>query len=426
MNKTILKILSIVLCFSIFATGCDVSANRLEKKEVSDELKDIVYEDADMAEGEYTVMIKEQGEYVPYLVITDNYNGSKNCLLLRKYLLDEFRRFDEFAEVCTYYGDCELDAFLNEEYINMYSNEIQNMMIESKVEITAYLGVVSGELLKKSIKRKIFILSYEETCNDKDSSIVKEGEPIKYFEERAHLIATKSNGESAIYWLRTPDPYYESAVCAISDDGLCLVSGISGGRFEYEHGVRPVFCLPRDTKIVEVDGLYYIEADYNSLDVMNNAEDRRDMLYEEVSVPHMAEQAPAVPFDYQPEGYNVYVKPALACEIEAHKDDETFKFHTIIYSGNLADWDAVVFDINNNPDNDIYLDMDYWIPKECEDGQDRYYYVFTADEIKALSEHEIHCAYVGLGTCDMEKANWDTEEGILEYCELYGDGYVKQ
>ena len=392
---------------------------------MSDELKDIVYEDTDMAEGEYTVMIKEQGEYVPYLVITDNYNGSKNCLLLRKYLLDEFRRFDEFAEVCTYYGDCELDAFLNEEYINMYSNEIQNMMIESKVEITAYLGVVSGELLKKNIKRKIFILSYEETCNDEDSSIVKEGEPIKYFEERAHLIATKSNGESAIYWLRTPDPYYESAVCAISDDGLCLVSGISGGSFEYEHGVRPAFCLPRNTKIVEVDGLYYIEADYNSLDVMNNAEDRRDMLYENVLTPEQTNIVSPISKDYRKEGYNEFIRPGLTQVMDAHKDDEKYKYHVVLYSVYEIDLEEILFEINNE-ENEVFLNKDYWKLLEKPYYKNSYYYLLTKKEILALSEYKINLAYVGSGTCDMEKANWDTEEGILEYCELYGDGYVKQ
>jgi hypothetical protein len=56
----------------------------------------------------------------------------------------------------------------------------------------------------------------------------------------------------------------------------------------------------------------------------------------------------------------------------------------------------------------------------------RFYYILTAAEINALADMEINCAYVCTGTCDMDKANWDTPEGILEYCELYGDGYVKK
>ncbi len=376
-------------------------------------------------ESEYTVMIKEQGEYVPYLVITDSYDDGENCLLLRKYLLDEYMRYGESHQFNpSYYGCSELGAYLNDEFIKLFSNDMQAIIIDSPVEISTYDSISCLTEEMEYINRKVFLLSYYEMNFDYNRTKNLEGTSIDYFNSVERRIAYNENGEKGEWWLRTPELRSESVVMGVTMNGEGAGCGISGGSFEYELGVRPAFCLPRDTKIVEVDGLYYIEADYNSLDVMNNAEDRRDMLYEDVLLPQMTTLVDKVPFEYKPEGYDVCIKPALAIEMEAHRDDEGHKYHTIIYSGNTADWDEVIFDINNNPDNEIYLDMDYWLPKKSEGGKDRYYYVFTADEINALVEHNIDCAYVGLGTCDMEKANWDTEEGILEYCELYGDGYV--
>ena len=39
----------------------------------------------------YTVYVMENGRYIPYLVLTHDYNGY--TLLLRKHLLDEFMRY---------------------------------------------------------------------------------------------------------------------------------------------------------------------------------------------------------------------------------------------------------------------------------------------------------------------------------------------
>lgn len=49
-------------------------------------LRDLAY-DKDKRLG-YTVHIKEDGKLVPYLVLTKNYIGQGNVLLLRKHLVD--------------------------------------------------------------------------------------------------------------------------------------------------------------------------------------------------------------------------------------------------------------------------------------------------------------------------------------------------
>lgn len=423
MSKLIYKISIVILFCSFLVSGCTSLRIGINENETKNKLRDISYEDEDMSESDYTVMIKEQGEFVPYLVITDKYNGSKNCLLLRKYLLDENYRFNEEAEVCSYYGDCELDSFLNDEYIKLYSAEIQDMMVMSKVEITSYWGLVSGEGYKENIDRKIFILSYHELCNRNSSSRSNEGKEIYYFEQGYHLIATKSDGTMEAYWLRTPVTSSTAIMSAISYEGISFSCGVMGLGEEYKLGVRPAFCLPRDTSIIEVDGLYYIEADYNSLDVMNNAEDRRTLLYENILTPRQTEIVKPIDIKYRKEGYNEFVRPGLSQVMDAHKNENDYLYHVALYSIYEIDLDEILFDINNTQ-SDVYLNKDYWTLVENPYYDDTYYYIFTADEILALSEYKITLAYVGSGNCDMEKANWDTTEGILEYCELYGDGYV--
>jgi len=179
------------------------------------------------------------------------------------------------------------------------------------------------------INRKEFLLSYYEMNFDYNRTKNLEGTSIDYFNSVERRIAYNENGEKGEWWLRTPELRSESVVMGVTMNGEGAGCGISGGSFEYELGVRPAFCLPRDTKIVEVDGLYYIEADYNSLDVMNNAEDRRDMLYEEVLLPQMTTLVAKVPFEYKPEGYDMCIKPALAIEMEAHRDDDGHKYHKL-------------------------------------------------------------------------------------------------
>ena len=378
-----------------------------------------------MNEDEYTVMIKEQGKYVPYLVITDEYDDGETCLLLRKYLLDEYMRYGESDQFNpSYYGRSELGKYLDEEFIKNFSQEMQGMILESDVEISTYDSISTMDEETEYIKRKIFLLSYYELNFEYNRTKNLEGKPLRYFDSVERKIAYEEDGEKGEWWLRTPELRSNSVVMGVTMNGEGAGCGICGGSFYYKLGVRPAFCLPRDTSIIEVDGVYYIEADYNSLDVMDNAEDRSALLYEEVYVPHIAKIAQKLPFERKPEGYSVDIQPALACMIEAHKEETEYLYHTIVHSGNLANWQEVLFNINNDEENGVYLNMDYWIPKECEDGLDKYYYIFTAAEIKILAENGITCAYVGSGKGDIEKVNLETAEGVLEYCELYSDGYV--
>jgi len=64
----------------------------------------------------YTVYIQEDSKYVPYLVLTSDYNGQ--ALLLREELMLKTHVFHEEGYGCvSYYKESSIDRFLNEEFI---------------------------------------------------------------------------------------------------------------------------------------------------------------------------------------------------------------------------------------------------------------------------------------------------------------------
>ena len=417
-NKSLIPICIILIITMLISSACVANVSTEESM-----LQDISYKYY-KNEDEYTVMIKEQGEYVPYLVITDDYDDSETCLLLRKYLLDEYMRYGESDQFNpSYYGRSELGEYIETEFIKRFSQDMQGIILESNVEISTYDSITDLDEETEYINRKIFLLSYYEMGYEYNRTKNLEGKPLEYFNSTERRIAYEEDGEKGEWWLRTPELRSNSVVMGVTMNGEGAGCGISGGSFDYELGVRPAFCLPRDTSIIEVDGLYYIEADYNSLDVMNNADDRRSLLYEDILTPRQTNNAKPISNEYHKEEYNEFIRAGLTQELDAHKEEKDYLYHVAFYSVYEIDLDEILFEINNDK-TDVYLNKEYWTSVENPYYDETYYYVLTIDEILALSEYKISLAYVGSGNCDMEKANWDTTEGILEYCELYGDGYV--
>ena len=110
--------LLVILIFS----GCH------SRKEVT-KISDLAYDEN--KESGYTVYIQENSKYVPYLVLTNNYNG--NTLLLRKDILDELRAYNDYF---AYYKDSIIDKYLNNEFYNLlgekeYIKSVKDATIKS-------------------------------------------------------------------------------------------------------------------------------------------------------------------------------------------------------------------------------------------------------------------------------------------------------
>ncbi len=137
----------------------------------------------------YRVYIKENSEYIPYLVLTDYYGGNSlfggNVLLLRDYLLDELLAFDR-TQSSRMYADCDIDKFLKNEFISRFDDKFRNEILFSTIKITDYpKSHPEGRLTYDTtyISRKILILAYSEVRQKEEYFAKNEGEFLKFFKK---------------------------------------------------------------------------------------------------------------------------------------------------------------------------------------------------------------------------------------------------
>lgn len=226
---TIKKMLVLCISFVIILGLCACSGEK-EMKKVSD----LAYDKADSINYIY---VMENGKYTPFLVLTDDYNG--NTLLLRKEILDENRRINNYS---SYYANSEIDLYLNEEYLKSLT-EISQQVTTSNVEITSEdsLGVSGTDT--ETIERCVFLLSCNEVGISDSVNIASEGEVLEFFrnEENRKLYA---NEKSLSWWLRTPNTYYLSCTFVIGDNNKL------GYTNSYDqNGIRPAVCVNGDLRI---------------------------------------------------------------------------------------------------------------------------------------------------------------------------------
>ena len=86
-----------IMLICLFLSSCmknnpNNGEENLDKKELT--LRDIAYNRT--KKPDYRIGIEENGRTVPYLVLTDEYNGE--CLLLREFLLDEPMKYNVAKE----------------------------------------------------------------------------------------------------------------------------------------------------------------------------------------------------------------------------------------------------------------------------------------------------------------------------------------
>ena len=180
--------------------------------------------------SENEVYIYENGSYVPYIVITDDYAG--NTLLLRKEALPQNYRINSYD---SYYPDSDLDRYLNSVFLSSLEN-IKSDIVETEIEVTAKDSIgISGEETEK-ISRQIFILSGNEMCCSSEN-MAEEGMPLNYFKSISNR-ETLQNGKKVSCWLRTPNTFYVSCSYVIGDNNKMGFTNASDF-----NAVRPAFCI---------------------------------------------------------------------------------------------------------------------------------------------------------------------------------------
>ncbi len=210
-------------------------------------------------ENDYTVYIEENDEFVPYLVLTSDYNG--NTMLLRKYVLEEERPYNEDSQE-VFYENSLVDKFLNNEYIKTLSDYVQDNIVNTQVLVTStYTSEIGNrELETYKIERKAFLISYTELGLER-IRVAKEGKSLEYFENKKSYSAyAYEGGEERIWYLRTP--YFGNsgdAVWVVGIDGTLAGKGIlEFGEGLAKSSVRPALCVDNSLLIKEseevVDG----------------------------------------------------------------------------------------------------------------------------------------------------------------------------
>ena len=192
------------------------------------------------SKDDYRVYIKEDGKYVPFLVIDNGYEEG-STLILREEILAETKRMNEYS---SYYKDSEIDRYLNGSY---YENlkEIHSLIESTAVEIVKDEAIGSTGDGTEKINRNVFLLSAYELGFDME----KEGKRLGYFSIPDNRICYLS-GESVSWLLRTPNTWERSVVCCLTYDGAL------GSWNAYDQGgIRPAFSVNSLAKLKKKEGI---------------------------------------------------------------------------------------------------------------------------------------------------------------------------
>lgn len=192
------------------------------------------------------VYIKENENYVPYYVLTKNFNNSNCVLLLRKFLLDDKISFNTSEIPAARYEGSVLDNFLEKEFSKVFDESFMKKL--QAVEISTIKNDQLGKPNPETtlIKRRVFSLSYTELGMKEEPLEAIEGKKIPVFNDANSRIAYNSNGTAGSWWTRTAHNWGGDLAVGIAPDG-----GIGHGSTSSTNGVRPAFCLQSNTSIVE-------------------------------------------------------------------------------------------------------------------------------------------------------------------------------
>ncbi len=208
----------------------------------------------------YTIYIKEYNEYIPYLVLTYNYNGTNNALCLRKNVvggsnyIEDYngtiaidRIYDGWLEMQhdTKYQETKIDKYLTGEFLERFDTKLLKKICNTELNFSEY-GYEKGVYHNYEINRQFFILSLTELnySGANHDNKTKNTMKLKYFNNN-NLIAFNDSGIESPYWTRTA--YFASEYFIVGYTGGITTTGDNA-----KFGVRPAFTIPNNTKIINI------------------------------------------------------------------------------------------------------------------------------------------------------------------------------
>lgn len=243
-------IISLLLTVGVLTiTGCSNTNNVTT-------IADISYK-RNMEENAYTVYLLENNIYVPYFVLTES-RKTNSVILLRKYLLDDNMIYNPNEPYSAYYSGSNVDKYLTNEFPSRFSPDLFTYITESQIKITSKDSLYTGAPITETISRLFFLLSCSEVFGNGSKTVATEGNVLSFFLKEDNRIAKHEDNTTDIWWLRTPDTWYDTLVCTVGVRGNLGICGVGGVEGENSNSVRPAFCLKSDTEIINVDGKNYL------------------------------------------------------------------------------------------------------------------------------------------------------------------------
>lgn len=209
------------------------------------------------AETETIVNLKEvDGKLHPYLYLSNNYENSNGCLLLRKECYMKGAWSNTQGTNNNLFPEHELDIWCYQTFPDYLDSSIKSELISVSIK-------VNGSI----IQRQCFPLSCTEYGTSGD--FPTEGSSLSYFSTNEKRIALFENNATN-YWTRTTSPKYQRTGCFIRSTGDSSTNVGSAMM-----GYRPAFCLPLTFKLKGIkneDGSYDMYDEVSSISTFASSE----------------------------------------------------------------------------------------------------------------------------------------------------------
>lgn len=176
--------------------------------------------------------LRENGVLVPFILINQN-NPTGRVTVMRKNCIIE-STFMDAGE--TYYEDCKIDRWLNNEYLSSLDELTQSVITAVTVNATTSQG-------NRAISRKVYLFSLDAYNYNYNTGYETFGGGSTYFTEVERRIALL-NGVPTNHWTRSHSRS-SATVAYITPSG----SWSNGSPTDTVAGVRPVLTLPIDFEV---------------------------------------------------------------------------------------------------------------------------------------------------------------------------------
>lgn len=197
----------------------------------------------------------QEAEPVPYIVVHQGKpsslydNSCSGTWLLRQNILSQ----EEWRTGNNFFPPYIMSNFLPNTLLPLYEPEIQAVIKTIKIPYCYGNGSSTIKSGANGYSCKLFLLSGYEIGWSGFTGLPIDGAKLSYFTSGASSSANRKrqasyNGNSAIWWLRSPDTTQNDFSWAVSTVGTELSRNVS-----YQYGVRPAMVMPTDL-IVDDNG----------------------------------------------------------------------------------------------------------------------------------------------------------------------------